>query len=149
MYIPLTIFSGFTVLISIIMLGSINKKVGLMPTTLVNFSAGTIGSILILLFIHEFNIEILKDVPIYLYSGSVVVIAITMLNGTIINKIPAVYTTMLVFIGQLAAGMIIDYFRFNKFSTGDFIGGIVVLIGLLYNSRIPDLDTAKIDVSVS
>lgn len=146
MYIPLTIFSGFTVLISIIMLGSINKKVGLLPTTLINFATGTIGSILIILFVHEFNLEILQNVPFYLYFGSVVVIAITMLNGTIINKIPAVYTTMLVFIGQLSAGIIIDYYRFNKFSLGDFIGGIVVLIGLLYNNRISILDKTKLDI---
>ncbi|PKM49609.1 MAG: hypothetical protein CVV02_15340 [Firmicutes bacterium HGW-Firmicutes-7] len=147
MYIPIAIFSGFTVIISIIMLGSINKKVGLMPTTLVNFGAGTIGSILILLLVKDFNIEILKNVPIYLYFGSVVVIAITMLNGTIINNIPAVYTTMLVFIGQLVAGMLIDYFRLNQFSPGDLVGGIVVLLGLLYNSKVntPDLVETNIE----
>lgn len=141
MIIIFTILSGFTILLSIIMLGNINKRIGLMPTTFLNFLSGTIGSLIVLLILNnQLDFKVLKDVPPYLYLGSVFVIGITMLNGTIINKIPAVYTTMLVFIGQLATGMIIDYFRFHTFSIGDFIGGIVILLGLSFNTLIKSHD---------
>ncbi len=134
MYILLTILSGFTILLSIIMLGKINQKVGLLRTTFVSFSVGTLGSILLLLFTNDFNLATLKDVPFYLYFGFIIVISITMLNGTLINKIPATYATVLVFIGQLITGIIIDYFRFNTFSIGDLLGGILIILGLVFNS---------------
>lgn len=136
MIIILTILSGFSVLLTIIMLGNINKRIGLIPTTFINFSSGCIGAIIMLLLDNQLNFKLLKGVPPYLFLSSFFVIGITMLNGTIINKIPALYTTMLVFIGQLLAGTIIDYFRFKTFSIGDLIGGLVILIGLVFNSLI-------------
>lgn len=136
MYIFLSIFSGFTILLSIIMLGKINLRVGLLRTSFISFSVGTVGSILLNLIVHDFNLATLKDVPTYLYFGFIVVISITMLNGTIINKIPATYATILVFSGQLIAGIVIDYFRFHTFSLGDFTGGIIIILGLVYNSSV-------------
>ncbi|MBL3200325.1 EamA-like transporter family protein, partial [Klebsiella pneumoniae] len=41
--------------------------------------------------------------------------------------------TLLIFIGQLFAGTIIDFFLTNELSIGKVIGGIFVLIGLTYN----------------
>jgi len=134
MIILLTVLSGFTVLLTIIMLGNINKRIGLMPTTFINFLTGTIGALIILLINNQLDFQILKGIPPYLFLSSFFVIGITMLNGTIINKIPAIYTTMLIFIGQLAAGIIIDYFRYKTFSIGDLIGGFIILLGLGYNS---------------
>lgn len=136
MIILLTILSGFTVLLTIIMLANINRRIGLMPTTFINFLSGTIGAFIMLIITNQLNFSILKSIPPYLYLSSFFVIGITMLNGTIINKIPAVYTTILVFIGQLVTGMIIDYFRYQIFSIGDLIGGLVILVGLAYNSSI-------------
>lgn len=136
MYILIAIFSGFTIVLSILMLGRINKQVGLLPTTFVSFSVGSVGAIFLLLVTHKTNFQTLQDVPIYLYFGFVIVISITMLNGTLINKIPATYGTILVFIGQLVTGILMDFFRFHKLSYGDLIGGIVLLLGLYYNSRV-------------
>lgn len=136
MYIFLAFFSGFTILLSIIMLGKINQRVGLLRTSFVSFSVGTVGSILLMLVVHDFNLATLKDVPYYLYFGFIIVISITMINGTIINKIPATYATILVFVGQLTSGIIIDYLRFGIFSFGDLIGGILIILGLVFNNSV-------------
>ena len=41
--------------------------------------------------------------------------------------------TLLIFIGQLFIGIIIDYFALNQLSIGKVIGGLLVLTGLTYN----------------
>lgn len=135
MYILLAIFSGFTILLSILMLGKINQSVGLLQTSFISFSVGSIGALLLMFIMRDFNFIAMKSVPFYLYFGFVVVISITMLNSKIINNIPATFATILVFIGQLATGMVIDYFRFHTFSFGDLLGGLLILGGLYYNNN--------------
>ncbi|MED1370878.1 EamA-like transporter family protein, partial [Bacillus paranthracis] len=48
-------------------------------------------------------------------------------------KISAFYLTLLIFIGQLFAGTIIDFILSHELSMGKIVGGIFVLIGLTYN----------------
>lgn len=135
MYIFLAVFSGFTVLLSIIALGAINKRIGLIQTNFINFATGMLGSIIIVIIANEFKLELLGEIPFYLYTIPFFVISITVLNSIVINKLSAVYTTILMFVGQLITGIIIDYFRFGVFSLGDFIGGIIILVGLFLNNK--------------
>lgn len=68
----------------------------------------------------------------YYFLGGAIGSLIMLLNSLIINRLSAVYVTILVFIGQMATGIIIDYFRWEVISKGKIIGGILLFTGLIY-----------------
>ena len=74
----------------------------------------------------------LQSIPIAVYLGGLVGVIVISLSNYITPKISAFYLTLLIFIGQLFAGTIIDLLT-NELSIGKVIGGIFVLIGLSYN----------------
>ena len=57
-------------------------------------------------------------------------------SNIIIPKIPIIYTSLLIFVGQLFTGILIDYLRIGFVSKGKIIGGILILLGLIYNSNV-------------
>jgi uncharacterized membrane protein YdcZ (DUF606 family) len=75
----------------------------------------------------------LQSIPIAVYLGGLVGVIVISLSNYITPKISAFYLTLLIFIGQLFTGTIIDFFLSHELSTGKIIGGILVLIGLTYN----------------
>ena len=91
---------------------------------------------IILLFAKEnFNISSLTSftIPFYAYIGGLIgVFSITLSNYTA-PKISVFYMTLLIFIGQIATGIVIDYFALNELSPGKIIGSILVAAGLSYN----------------
>ena len=48
-------------------------------------------------------------------------------------KVSSFSLSLLVFIGQLSIGIIIDYFSNNTISIGKILGGLLILLGLSYN----------------
>ena len=84
-------------------------------------------------------IHTLQSIPIAVYLGGLVGVIVISLSNYITPKISAFYLTLLIFIGQLFAGTIIDFFLTNELSIGKVIGGIFVLIGLTqFTHRSPD-----------
>ncbi|PGZ06056.1 hypothetical protein COE30_22275 [Bacillus cereus] len=75
----------------------------------------------------------LQKIPFVVYLGGLVGVIVISLSNYITPKISAFYLTLLIFIGQLFMGTIIDFFMTNELSIGKIIGGILVLIGLTYN----------------
>ncbi|RHW65938.1 EamA-like transporter family protein, partial [Clostridium botulinum] len=60
-------------------------------------------------------------------------VLVIVLSSYVTPKISSFYLTLIIFIGQLFVGIIIDYFTLNKLSLGNMLGGLLVLIGLTYN----------------
>lgn len=75
----------------------------------------------------------LSSIPLWAYLGGLTGVLVVVLSSYITPKISSFYLTLLIFIGQLFIGIIIDYFTLNKFSIGEIAGGFLVLIGLTYN----------------
>lgn len=143
MYIFLSIFTGFTIVLSIILLGNLNRRVGSYQTALINFGVSAIAAIIIFVFTEENDFSFIQTVPIYLYLGALFAIMVTMLNSLIITKVPAVYTVVLVFTGQMLTGIVLDFFRSGNLAVGDLAGGLIILSGLLYNSHVDKNAEAK------
>jgi transporter family-2 protein len=66
-------------------------------------------------------------------------------SNIVIPKIPTIYSTLLIFIGQIFTGIIIDYFRAGFVSKGKVIGGVLILVGILYNSNVDKKELVKND----
>ncbi|MCL2707987.1 MAG: DMT family transporter [Defluviitaleaceae bacterium] len=81
----------------------------------------------------------------YVFLGGVIGVATIMLSNATVMKISAFYYTLLLFVGQVSAGMLIDLILAKKFSTGILAGGLLVASGMCLNllfDRRPNLGRA-------
>ncbi|MBU3112444.1 DMT family transporter [Clostridium lacusfryxellense] len=77
-----------------------------------------------------------SKLPLWIFLGGVLGVIVVSSSSIVIPKIPTIYTTLLIFIGQLFTGIIIDYFRDGFISKGKIIGGLLILLGIIYNSNV-------------
>ncbi|MEG0855561.1 MAG: DMT family transporter [Terrisporobacter sp.] len=66
----------------------------------------------------------------FAYAGGVIVVT---LSSYLSSKVSSFYLTLLLFIGQLFTGIVLDSISTGKISTYQVIGSILVIIGLSYN----------------
>lgn len=135
-YILISVLAGVSVVVSRIINSNLAKIIGIFQGTFLNYVIGLIFS-LMFLFISKETIQIsnlqLKSIPLWAYLGGLVGVLVILLSSYVTPKISAFYLTLLIFIGQLFFGIIIDFFTLEKLSLGKIIGGILVLCGLSYN----------------
>lgn len=136
MYIILAILTG----ISIVLSRSINyvlaEKIGLLQGTFFNYLTGFLGSFVLLLISGDtlklFSLSSYQG-NWWAYLGGLTGIAAVSLSSLLSSKISAFYLSLLLFIGQLFAGILLDYITNGIFSLNKVLGGILVVIGLGYN----------------
>ena len=136
LYIFISILAGISIVVARIINSNLAEKIGIFQGTFFNYVVGLFFSFILLIFSNEFaNVYNgkLHSLPLWAYLGGMVGVVVVVLSSYINPKISAFYLTLLIFIGQLFVGIIIDYFTLNKLSVGKFIGGFLVLIGLTYN----------------
>lgn len=135
-YIFISILAGVSIVVARIINSNLAERIGIFQGTFFNYVVGLIFSAIFLFISSEtLNLSILKTnaLPIWAYLGGMVGVVVVVLSSYITPKISAFYLTLLMFIGQLFVGIIIDYFTINKLSVGKIIGGCLVLAGLTYN----------------
>ena len=69
----------------------------------------------------------------YIYLGGLIGLAVVMLTNFVVMKIAAFYLTLIVFIGQVFTGIVIDAMLSGVFSARLFVGGLLVSAGLAAN----------------
>ena len=69
----------------------------------------------------------------YIYFGGVLGLIVIILSNLTVIKVSAFYLTLLVFIGQVFSGVVIDMLITQEVSIRNIIGGILVTIGLSVN----------------
>lgn len=135
MYIIFALLAGALVIVSISLNGNLATKVGLIQSSITNYLVGLICSIIFYLIfnrlVFDFPINELGEFPFYYMLGGAVGSIIICLNNLLINKISAVYVTIIIFLGQMTTGILIDYIKLGIFSKGKVIGGLLILIGLI------------------
>ncbi len=135
-YIIIAALSGVSIIISRIINANLGSKIGTYQSTFYNFLTGLLFSMILLFFSKEVfssSIPQLSSIPITAYLGGLVGVASISMSNLIAPKISAFYMAILVFVGQLFVGIVIDYFTLGEFSIAKVIGGIIVVIGLCYN----------------
>jgi transporter family-2 protein len=114
-------------------------RIGLVEGTFFNYVTGLLVSVLFLLISGEFlklSSEFYKGIPFLAYLGGLVGVLVVSLSSIVTLKISAFYLTLIMFTGQLFAGIIIDYFTVGTLSTGKIVGGLLVVAGLMYNLKV-------------
>lgn len=139
LYLIISIMAGVTVVIGRIINSRLAEKIGTIPGTLINYLVGLCFSLIFLLVSSEsLTITTITStgIPVWAYFGGAVGVAVVLLCNYITPRISTFYSTLLMFVGQLFVGILLDYIILKDLSIGKLIGGILVLAGLIYNLRV-------------
>lgn len=133
-YILISIISGAIVVSSRILNTKLSENVGLVKSSFFNYFTGLLASlILFVIFKEKISLSQFSPLPFYAYIGGVLGVIIVILSSVITPKMSSFYATLIIFIGQLFTGIIIDCITINSVSLPKIIGGLLVVIGLSYN----------------
>ncbi|MBU3191972.1 DMT family transporter [Clostridium bowmanii] len=138
-YIILAVLCGCFTIISMIINSHLAKKIGVLKGTLINYIVGLLSTIVLMLIVNsslKLYYSSFTKIPWWALLGGMIGVVVVASSNIVLPKIPTIYTTLLIFIGQLFTGILIDYFRVGFVSKGKIIGGFIILIGLLYNSNV-------------
>lgn len=136
LYMFLSILAGASVVLGRVINSRLCEKIGTLQSTLINYIVGLIFSIMFLFISQDkfkMSLKAFATIPFWAYLGGLIGVVIIMTSNYITPRITAFYITLLVFIGQLFIGCVIDYFVFHELSITKAIGGLFVLVGLSYN----------------
>ncbi|MDD4297134.1 MAG: DMT family transporter [Ruminiclostridium sp.] len=131
-----TALTGLTVILNRVVNSSLAQKIGLFRSTLYNYVTGLIVSTLFMLFSTETSMFLgitIEGVPFWAYFGGFIGVIVIVLSSYLTPQISAFYLTLLLFIGQLFTGIVIDFLNAGEFSFAKLIGGVFVFTGLAYN----------------
>jgi len=78
----------------------------------------------------------------YIYMGGVIGIVVIVLSNITVIKVSAFYLTLLVFVGQIATGVVVDAVIAQEISYRNLIGGVLVAVGLCVNLLLDKYKTA-------
>jgi len=134
-----SVLAGVSVVFGRIFNSKMAEKMGLFQGAFINYIAGVIVSILLTLVMREylvFSHEQFMGIPLWAYLGGILGIGIVVLSSYLTHKVSAFYLTLLIFLGQLATGVLIDYFVSREIPFGKSVGGVLVVAGFLYNLKI-------------
>ncbi|PXV93643.1 uncharacterized membrane protein YdcZ (DUF606 family) [Lachnotalea glycerini] len=138
MYIILAILSGVTIVVSRMTNAKLGKELSVYQSTFFNYVIGFAGSLIAIAIFREkllFTPEVTGIRYYAMFFGGAIGVATISISNIITPKISALSLTIIIFVSQLFSGVIIDYFLYGGFSKGKLIGGILVLIGLVYNTK--------------
>lgn len=133
------IAAGASIVISRNINSILAEKKGLLTSTFFNYLTGLSLSIIFLLISSESikqSYSLLGTVPLWAYLGGLLGVAVVAISNLVTPKISAFYMSLIIFVGQLFTGIIIDYFALGLISAGKIIGGLLVVAGLIYNLNI-------------
>jgi len=139
LYIILAILCGCITIVSMILNSHLAKEIGFMQGTLINYIVGLSSTILLIAIVKnpvDLSFSSYRSIPVWAFFGGLVGVIVVASTNIVIPKIPTIYTTLLIFIGQLFTGIMIDYFRSGSISNGKIIGGLLILLGIIYNSNV-------------
>lgn len=137
---PLPIIFSFLTGVFLLLSRNINAqlagKTSVMVSTWYNYSVGLAVSIIVALIaggigLSGLPVKISPSVGIYL-GGAIGVFVVALSNAST-SKIPAFQMTLILFAGQMFAGIGLDVMLSQSFSKPNLVGGVFVTLGLFVN----------------
>lgn len=137
-YSLLALLSGGTVALSILLNARLGAVKGLYKGVFVNYLMGLVVSLPIMLIINGLNFPQVEVnwILMFALTGGIIGFVCVVISSHITPKIGILYVTILLFIGQLGTGVVIDGIREGSFSIGKIIGGVLIVAGLAYLLRL-------------
>lgn len=133
MYYGLAFICGCSIVLSIIFNGKVASEVGAKQASLINFITGLALITGIYLLFDRGSLFPKSQLSPYLYIGGALGVGVVILSSQVINKLSALYVTILAFLGQMFTAMVIDYIQSGVLDKANILGSIVMLVGLILN----------------
>ena len=122
--------TGVTKVVSRHINAELSAKVGSMRSTVYNFTFGLITSCLLLLVTNTFRFyNELSDIKSWMLLGGVLSVGVVFLLNVVVVKIPSINMTLLLFVGQMVAALILDAILEDSFSFGKLLGVVFCNLG--------------------
>jgi len=136
-FILISIASGSIVVISRVLNTRLAEKVGLMQSSFFNYFTGLLSALILFAIVpSKIMFNQFHHIPFWAYLGGILGIAVVILSSVVTPKMSSVYITLIIFIGQLFTGIIIDYITLKTIPFAKITGGLLVVVGLAYNLRV-------------
>lgn len=145
----LSLFAGVFIVLSRILGANLAMHTGLIQGSFIHYSMGLLTSLIFFIFNFTSFENIQKNliaIPFWAYLGGAAGIFVVLLSNYITRKISAFYLTLLIFLGQIFSGSLIDYLTLNELSLGKIVGGLLVLFGLSFNLWIDQNNEKKLAI---
>ena len=134
--VAVSIIAGASMVVSRTLNAKLAKLTSIWTSSLYNYLTGLAAAILIFLLFgrpEAVFAEFVISPRFYIYLGGVAAVFVVLLSNITVVKISAFYLTLLLFVGQVFSGIVIDMVIARAFSTRNLIGGILVALGLCVN----------------
>lgn len=130
--------TGVLIILSLSQNAKLADHTSILQSTIINYITGLFGAIIAFIIAGESLSFIfhLDSVPLLGYFGGLLGIIVVAFSSIIVRKISLIASTMLMYTGQLLAGIIIDLLRGTELSIGKIIGCILIFIGIYINTVI-------------
>lgn len=132
-----SILSGFSMVLARISNARLAQRAGLGYSTVMNYVTGLSGSLLIYLC---FTSRQLPPIPaegesFLIYMGGALGAVAIFLCNLVTPRLSALQFTVILFVGQIFASVLLDALLLDMFSMGTLAGGVVVALGMALNIR--------------
>ena len=128
--------TGITVIVARTLNANLAEATSIQTSTFYNYIMGLLGAIIALLLLgrgelHYIQVDfVVSTGNWFFYIGGILGLISVSISNFVVKKVSAFYFTLLLFIGQIVAGLIIDVVLTGKFNIFSVIGGILVTLGL-------------------
>ena len=130
----LAVLNGISNVANRMVNSQLGLQIGLLQSTFFNYLTGLCTSILVLLIVQEASVPLLipeRLSQLFIYCGGLLGVITVNISSYVTSRLSAFLMTMLVFISQLAGGVLLDWVTRGDISVGKIAGGILVLLGLV------------------
>ncbi len=132
-YVLLSIAAGALVALTTSMNAALGKRVSVEGSTLINYAAGLLTSLVLALFLRRLTVPDLSGLPAFVYLGGALGVCVVLLNCIVLPRVPVVLVTMLLFTGQVLMGMVVDALAGIPLTLGKVLGALLIVAGLVFN----------------
>ena len=134
--VALCVIAGICTVVSRILNGTLGQRTSVTASTLLNYITGLLVAVPLCALLSAGETLRLPDIAwreAYIYLGGALGVVIVLMSVVIVTKIPTLYMTLAMFVGQIFAGILLDILLTGAFSARNLIGGVLVAAGLCLN----------------
>ena len=132
------IIAGGMVVLSMTMNSRLSRSIGVFQGVFINYSGGLLTSLAMLALYSGGGAANagFSPPPWYAYCGALLGVAIVASCNVVIPRIPVVYSAVLIFLGQIVTGLLLDALLSGHFDVSKALGACLISGGLFLNARI-------------
>lgn len=129
-----SLLAGMTILLSRLINARLGQLRGTATSTLCNYLVGLVVCLALTLVLRQpLRLDRLSGVPPFALAGGAMGAGIVLLSTYIVPRISSYYMALSLFVGQVAASLMLDAMRSQRFPWPNLWGCLLVLCGLSLN----------------